>query len=166
MGCIFSQKDNNVSINDVKLCVWKKKLGIKRVTFYAGVPGQFRYEEAINEEDIPTGSEEQWTDQSNSEDSSDVFLGLAAEDDFIRLPRDLWKVWRTQNFHRKYGKTCIPQSPFHPLVLLSASRPRRRWRHSWARYHQTDEDQVSGPTLSWRHWRLKLWDRRWETETR
>ena len=49
----------------------------KEVTYYAGLPGQFKDEEAIYEENIPTDSEG-GTDQYDREDSSKVFLGPAA----------------------------------------------------------------------------------------
>ena len=47
----------------------------------------------LYEVDFPIDSEEQGTDQYDSADSSDVFIGSAAEGDFVRLQRD---------FHQKY----------------------------------------------------------------
>ena len=42
----------------------------------------------MHETYILTDIEEQRTDHCDSEDSSDVFIGLAAEGDFVRLQRD------------------------------------------------------------------------------
>ena len=43
----------------------------------------------------PTDLDKQGTDQYDSKDSSDIFLGPVAEDDFMRLQRD---------FYEKYGE--------------------------------------------------------------
>ena len=66
----------------------------EEVSFYGGLPGQFKYEEALYEEDIPRDLEEQGADQYNNEDLSDAFIGPAAGD-FVRLQRD---------FYQKYGE--------------------------------------------------------------
>ena len=65
------------------------------VTYYAGLPGQFKNEEATYEEAIPTDLEGQETDQNSSKESSDAFIGPAAAGDFVRLQRD---------FYEKYGE--------------------------------------------------------------
>ena len=59
----------------------KQKLK-EEVPYYAGLPGQFEDDEAMYHKNIWTHSEEQETDQYNSEDSSDVFIGPVTEGDF------------------------------------------------------------------------------------
>ena len=66
----------------------------EEVSYYAGLPGQFKDEKAMYEVDIPTDTEEQGTDQCDSKDLLDVFAGLAAGD-FARSHR---------NFYQKYGQ--------------------------------------------------------------
>ena len=44
-------------------------------------------------EDIPTRTEEPGTGQSNSENSSNVFVGPAIEVDFVTLQRDFYKQY-------------------------------------------------------------------------
>ena len=60
----------------------------EEVTYYVGLLGQFKDEEAIYE-DIPTDLEEQRTDQYHSENSSDVFVGPT-----VRLQRDFYERYR------------------------------------------------------------------------
>ena len=45
------------------------------------------------EVDVPTDTQGLRTDQYDSEDSSDVFIGPAAGGDFVRLQKDISKVW-------------------------------------------------------------------------
>ena len=59
----------------------------REVVYYAGLPGQFEDEEAMYEKDVPTDMEGPGNDQYRSKDSSDMFIGPAAEGDFMRLQR-------------------------------------------------------------------------------
>ena len=43
------------------------------------------------DENTPTRIEEPVTDQSNDEDSSDMFTGPAAEENYVGLQRDLFE---------------------------------------------------------------------------
>ena len=63
----------------------------EEVTYYSGLPGQFKDEETVYEEYIPTNSKEHGTDQYNSEDFSHVYVGPAAKVNFVRLQRDFMK---------------------------------------------------------------------------
>ena len=47
----------------------------------------------MSEVDVSTGTEELGTDQYDSEDLSGVFIGPATKGDFVRLQRDVSKVW-------------------------------------------------------------------------
>ena len=92
---------------------------MKELTYYAGLNGQLKDEEAMYEEDIPT---EQGSDQNNSEDSSDVLINPAAEGDFGRLQRDFIKsMGDTRNIYNMFGKPCIKHSLLHLLMLLPVS---------------------------------------------
>ena len=66
----------------------------KKLLFYAGLPGQVEDEEAMYEVDIPTDTEELGTDQYYSEDSLNIFIGLAIEGDLVRLQRDFYQNYR------------------------------------------------------------------------
>ena len=55
----------------------------EEVAYYAEPLGQLKDEEPMYEEDIPTYTGEQGTDQCDSEDSSDVFIGPAVEEDCV-----------------------------------------------------------------------------------
>ena len=62
------------------------KQGLKTESiYYTGILEQFEDEEALYEEDISTETEGPKTDQYDSEDSSDVFIGPDTEEDFMRL---------------------------------------------------------------------------------
>ena len=86
-------------------------------TYYVGLPGQFDDEEATYEEDISTDSKEQGTDQYDRQDSLNVFVGPAAEDDFVRLQRD---------FYEKYGEhkelsQCVWKAMHSTFPIASTS---------------------------------------------
>ena len=48
------------------------------------------------EENTTTDTEEQGSDQDDSEDLSNVYIGLTTDGDIVTLQRLLSKVWRTQ----------------------------------------------------------------------
>ena len=72
------------------------------VTYFVILPGQFRDEKAIYEEDIPKDSGEWEPDQYYSKDSSDVFVGPTAEGDFVRLQRNFCQKYGKHNEHSQY----------------------------------------------------------------
>ena len=70
---------------------------------------------------ISPPAEERGTNQDYSEDSSDVFVGPGAVDDFVRLQRFIKSMHNTKNFHNMFAKLCTLHSLMHTPVLLSAS---------------------------------------------
>ena len=64
----------------------------EEVTYYVGLAGPLNDKEAMYEVDIFTDTEEPETDQYDSEVSSDVFIGIAIEGDFVDYKETFIKV--------------------------------------------------------------------------
>ena len=63
---------------------------LQEEVIYAGLPRQFKDEEVVCEEDIPTDTTELGNDQYDSEETSDVFIGPVAKGYFVRLQTELY----------------------------------------------------------------------------
>ena len=86
-------------------------------TYYAGLPEQFEDEDAIYQVDSSTETEEVGNEQYFSEDSSDVFIGSAAEGHSVRLQRDFYQKYTEHKELSKYVWEAM-HAPLHPQVLL------------------------------------------------
>ena len=106
--------------------------------------GDFKDEKAMYEDDIPTDAKEQGNGHYNSEELLHVFIGPAAEGDFVRLQRLLSKVWGIQGTLKMLGKPCILHSLLHLPVLLSAS-------------YQQDKMKKFLSQVSSDEWRPRTW---------
>ena len=94
----------------------------EEVTYYAGLPGQCEGEEAMYQVNIPTDLEEQGTDQYDSDDLSYVFIGWAAEGDFVRLQIDLYQKYGEHKELSQYVLEAMHTTfPITSLALFSAS---------------------------------------------
>ena len=89
----FTAIQQNVSTTRADQCVWEQKSSKTRGQYDAGLQGQFEGEVVREEEDISTGTEGLSTDQSNSKNSSDMFVGPAVEGDFVKLQGNLYQQY-------------------------------------------------------------------------